>query len=123
MYSFKFEAKRPDLVRKMVAIDVGGAIKPSVCGALLMVSYQLSLCLAFLLGRPIGDGLARMFACILGSPSGARIARAATCYPYYYTWKHLLCSGEKPKAMMPQCPLMFLYGTAGVKKVLVRGFV
>ena len=27
MYSFKFEDKRPDLVRKMVAIDVGGAIK------------------------------------------------------------------------------------------------
>eukprot|EP00904_Undaria_pinnatifida_P004311 jgi/Undpi1/13881/HiC_scaffold_9.g03532.m1 len=81
-------------------------------------SSALSLCLAFLLGRPIGDGLARMFACILGSPSGARIARAATCYPYYYTWKHLLCSGEKPKAMMPQCPLMFLHGTAGVKKVL-----
>lgn len=41
MYSFKFEAKRPDLVRKMVAIDVGGAMKPSVCGAILMVTYQV----------------------------------------------------------------------------------
>lgn len=41
MYSFKFEAKRPDLVRKFVAIDVGGAMKPSVCGAMLMVTYQV----------------------------------------------------------------------------------
>lgn len=41
IYSFKFEAKRPDLVRKFVAIDVGGAMKPSVCGAVLMVTYQV----------------------------------------------------------------------------------
>ena len=41
MYSFKFEAKRPDLVRKFVAIDVGGAMKPSVCGAMMMVTYQV----------------------------------------------------------------------------------
>lgn len=82
MYSFKFEAKRPDLVRKMVAIDVGGAMKPSVGGAILMVTYQLWLCAAFLLGRPIGDVIARTFARILGSPSGARLARASTCYPY-----------------------------------------
>lgn len=41
MYSFKFEAKRPDLVRKMVAVDVGGAVKPSVIGAVLMVTYQV----------------------------------------------------------------------------------
>lgn len=72
-----------------------------------------------MLGRPIGDGIARSFAWLLGSPSGARIARASTCYPYYHTWKHLLCSGEKVRPMMPQCPLMFLHGTAGVKKVMV----
>lgn len=75
--------------------------------------------MAFLLGRPIGDGIARFFAWLLGSPSGARIARASTCYPYYHTWKNLLCSGEKVRPMMPQCPLMFLHGTAGVKKVMV----
>ncbi|CAB1119295.1 unnamed protein product [Ectocarpus sp. CCAP 1310/34] len=118
MYSFKFEAKRPDLVRKMVAIDVGGAMKPSICGAMLMVTYQLWLCAAFFLGRPIGDGIARSFAWLMGSPSGARIARASTCYPYYHTWKHILCSGEKVRPMMPKCPLMFLHGTAGVKKIM-----
>lgn len=58
----------------------------------------------------------------MGSPSGARIARASTCYPYYHTWKHILCSGEKVRPMMPQCPLMFLHGTAGVKKIMVSVF-
>lgn len=81
---------------------------------------QLWLCLAFVVGRPIGDGIARFFAWVLGSPSGARVARASTCYPYYHTWKHILCSGEKVRPMMPQCPLMFLHGTAGVKKFMVR---
>lgn len=83
------------------------------------IPSQLWLCLAFVVGRPIGDGIARSFAWLLGSPSGSRIARASTCYPYYHTWKHILCSGEKVRPMMPQCPLMFLHGTAGVKKLMV----
>lgn len=82
-YSHKLEAKRPELVREMVTIDVGGAIKPGVIGGIILITYQLWLAAAFLIGPPIGDVMARFFAWVCSTPSGGRVARASTCYPYY----------------------------------------
>lgn len=119
IYSYMMEDRRPELVRKIVAMDVGGVVKPGVLEGLMFVCYQMWLLLAFNLGKPVGDAMARTFARKIGAPSAARIATASSCYPYYHTWKDLV-RGKKPKAMMPKCPLLFLYGRTGLKKYLVR---
>lgn len=114
------EAKRPELVHKMVTIDIGGAIKPSPLALLFIVSYQLWLVVAFALGGPVGDFMAKSFAWLAGAPAWNRVARASVCYLYYHWWDKVIRGGV-PKAMTPQCPLLFLYGCIGAKKILVRG--
>lgn len=118
MYSFKFEDKRPDLIRKMVAIDVGGAMKPGPCAGLFIVSYQMWLLLAFVLGKPVGDFMSTSLARLFGAPSARRIAKASSCYPYYHVWKQV-CSGGAPPDMMTTSPLLFIHGCSGVKKIVV----
>lgn len=118
MFAFMLEAKRPELVQKMVAIDVGGVIKPGPLEFLVICSYQLWLAVAFLLGGPVGDFMAKSFAWLAGAPAWNRVARGAVCYPYYHWWDKVY-RGEKVKGMMPQCPLLFLYGCTGAKKILV----
>ena len=120
MYSYMLEKKRPDLVRRMVAIDIGGVLKPPPLGAIFIVSYHLWLITAFLLGGPIGNAMSRAFAWLARAPLRSRVARASVGYPYYHLWKRKLSKTEEDvPPMMPEVPLLFLYGTAGVKKTLV----
>ena len=105
----------------MVAIDVGGAVEPSPAGLLAIVSYHLWLIAAFRVGGPVGNAMARTFARLVGAPDAARVATATSCYPYYHWWKRRLDkSQEQIKALVPEVPVLFLYGTAGYKSYLVR---
>lgn len=125
LYSFLLEKKRPDLVRKMVAIDVGGALQNTTLGFMCIVSYHLWLIAAFVLGGPIGDAMAQFFAWLVRAPAHSNVARASMCYPYYQFWKSRLSKEDKSDIkdmlpVMPGAPLLFLYGVAGPKAVLVR---
>lgn len=114
------EKKRPDLVSKIVAIDVGGAVEPGKLALFVIISYHLWLILAFVIGGPVGDAMAWSFARLVRAPLAGRIATASAGYPYYYWWKRKLSKTEdKIKTMTPNVPVLFLYGTAGVKKYMV----
>lgn len=105
----------------MVVIDVGGAVEPSLTGLVAIVSYHLWLIAAFRVGGAVGNTMARTFARLVGAPDAARVATATSCYPYYHWWKRKLDkSQESIKALVPEAPLLFLYGTAGYKGYLVR---
>ena len=119
LYSFILEKKRPDLVRKMVAIDVGGAIEFKPLQLLCIMSYHFWLIIAFVVGGPIGDAMAQSFAWLVGAPFRSNVAKASVCYPYYHWWKQKLCRGPKVGAMVPEVPLLFLYGTSGPKAAVV----
>lgn len=118
-YGYNLEEKRPDLVRKFVALDIGGHFIPDgLFARLFMATYQLFLAFAFLFGRPLGDLMARGLVALSEAENG-RIARASTCYPYYQMWKLMILNGG-PKKMVPQCPVLFIYGCNEPKTVLVR---
>ncbi|CAM9573442.1 unnamed protein product, partial [Hapterophycus canaliculatus] len=103
----------------MVAIDVGGAVEPNFLGLLVIISYHMWLIAAFRIGGVVGDTMARSFAWLVGAPSGARVAKARSCYPYYHWWKRRFDKNQEPiKDLMPDAPLLFLYGTAGYKRLL-----
>ncbi|CAM9811986.1 unnamed protein product [Ectocarpus sp. 4 AP-2014] len=117
-FSFMVEKKRPELVKRMVAIDVGGAVEPGL-GSLIIMSYHLWLIAAFRIGGPIGDVMARSFARLVGAPAGARVATARSCNPYYHYWKRKLDKSQEPMGnLMPRAPLLFAYGSAGYKRVM-----
>lgn len=115
------EKRRPELIKKIVALDVGGAVEPSPAGLVIIVSYHLWLIAAFRVGGVVGDTMARTFARLVGAPDAARVATATSCYPYYHWWKRKLDkSQEQIQALVPEAPVLFLYGTAGYKSYLVR---
>lgn len=125
VYSFLLEKRRPDLVRKMVIIDVGGALEYTLLGFLCIISFHLWLIAAFVLGGPIGDAMAQFVAWLVRAPAHSNVARASMCYPYYQWWKSRLSKEDKSETkdvlpVMPGAPLLFLYGVAGSKAVLVR---
>lgn len=118
------EKDRPGLVKKMVAMDVGGGLSwwPSL-SLLLIAMYQVWLVLAFLIGGPFGDLMAKSFARVVGAPSASTVARASVCYPYFHFWKAQMrtCFGLGPYT--PVCPVLYMYGTRGAKKLMVRVYV
>ncbi|CBN74508.1 short chain dehydrogenase [Ectocarpus siliculosus] len=118
-YAFMLEKNRPDLVKKLVALDVGGGLSfwPSL-SLLSIALYQTYLMVAFLIGGRIGDAMARGFARLAGAPAASTVARASVCYPYIHFWKSQIqtCLGMGP--FMPRCPVLFMYGSAGMKKLM-----
>ncbi|CAM9774310.1 unnamed protein product [Discosporangium mesarthrocarpum] len=106
IYGLAVEKQCPQLVSKVVALDVGGQMKPTLLEAILIVAYQFWLALAFLLGRPIGDFMTRVLA-----PEG----KASICYPYFRTWAEILRL-KPPGPFLPKCPVLFAYGGKGFKK-------
>ncbi|CAM9537798.1 unnamed protein product, partial [Choristocarpus tenellus] len=119
LYGMLLEQKRPDLVSRMVALDVGGVVRPGLFGTLLLVTYQGWLVLAFLLGWPIGNAMARLVAYLFRAPSYPRRSRswAFICYPYWRFWVQL-STGKASRPLMPSCPLLYLHGSSGMKKYL-----
>ena len=104
----------------MVAIDIGGVLDPPPLGSIAIAMYHTWLIVSFLLGGPIGDAMSRAFAWLVAAPLRSRVARATVGYPYYHWWKKKLSKNEENvPPMMPKVPLLFLYGTAGAKKLLV----
>ncbi|CAN0018644.1 unnamed protein product, partial [Hapterophycus canaliculatus] len=118
-YGYMMEQARPGLVKKMVAMDVGGGLSlgPSL-SLLCIATYQIFLVTAFLIGGPIGDFMARRFARLVGAPSASSVARASACYPYFHFWKAQIRSCFRMGSYTPRCPVLFMYGTMGAKKLM-----
>lgn len=120
-YAFMLEKKRPDLVHKFVALDIGGGFSfwPSL--SLLSIGmYQTYLMLAFLVGGPIGNAMASLFCCFNGvTTASTNVARSSVCYPYFHAWKAAITGAMDMGPYTPRCPVLFMYGTTGFKKFTV----
>lgn len=117
--AYLLEQKHPELVSRIVALDIGGHFEPrSVLHACFFVGYQTWLAAAFLIGhtvRPLGDVLTRAFCHLMKTPR--RDARASMNYFYFYIWRGLLnkkYASSLLRRYRPTRPLLFVYG--GAKK-------
>lgn len=120
-FAYMLEKKRPELVHKLVALDIGGGLNfwPSY-GGLLIIMYQTYLILAFLIGGSIGNVLTSLF-CRFGfvPRASANVARSSVCYLYFQFWKAQI-TGMDVGPYTPRCPVLFMYGTTGSKRFVVR---
>lgn len=109
--------RHPQLVRRVVAIDVGDASSPEFLRSLntktklMLASYQLSLVAAWRLNGRLGNGITRTLARALKCPTDPQHIGAAMNYPYDMQWTGSF-GGLKGKMLplKPPCPLFFAYG-------------
>lgn len=111
IWGYALHHRHPDLVRRVVGLDVAPELKPTPKEALLILAYQWWLLGAFVVGGSVGDAMTRRFARIGGAPRHAEAA-ARMNYPYLATWRDLL-SGRGDallRGYRPQVPVLFVYG-------------
>lgn len=112
--SYKMLAANPTIVDRFVPLDIGQHVgKLSISAALMVVAYQLTLVVAWLLPRVLGDLLTRTSAKVLGAPFAAQ-AHQGMNYYYLVLWKTILFDRAGRAAMgrwnPPVVPTLYLYG-------------
>jgi pimeloyl-ACP methyl ester carboxylesterase len=117
---YLFERAHPDLVDRMIALDVGGHTKPTTLKEVGMIlSYQWTLIGCWLIGGVIpflGTRLSKGLAGVL-KLSPVRIAgiHSRFNYPYFFLWMDILMPWRRKNLLVnyvPKCPTLFMYGLA-----------
>ena len=112
-FGYQFAMQHPDLVARVVGVDVGDAGSPAHRAALtsrqlLMVAgYQLWLAVAWRLGGALGDRMARWMARAMQVPTPQAQIRAAAGYPYWLTWTGAY---RAARPFVPTVPMLYVYG-------------
>ncbi|KQW87242.1 alpha/beta hydrolase [Massilia sp. Root418] len=116
IFGTEFAQRHPQLVSRIVAVDVGDALTPEYratlgLGAKLAIaSYQLWLALAWRIGGKLGDGMSRRMAKAMRVPVEAADIGSQMNYPYYIAWTGAYGSYRHAATSMPGCPTLFIYG-------------
>ena len=120
VFGYQFAMRRPDLVARVIGVDVGDANSPQHLKSLSnkaklgIAGYQWWLLLAWRLGALIpslGDGMTRRMARALRCPAPQALICSGMCYPYDIAW---LGSHGGLKRLAPVAltqPMLFIYGT------------
>ncbi len=115
-FGYQFALRHPQLVRRIIGVDVGDAgsrrhLKEiSLKAKLLIVGYQLWLAAAWRIGGRAGDWMARTMAGIARSPGDRALVSAQMGYPYDVQWTGALGGYRQARSFMPHCPMLFIYG-------------
>ncbi|MBI5257872.1 MAG: alpha/beta hydrolase [Burkholderiales bacterium] len=120
MFGYQLAMRHPELVRRIVGVDIGDAGTVEYLRALPfkaqlgLFAYQAWLALAWGIGRlgavSLSDRMTRSMARALGCPTPPQGIHAGMNYPYYITWTGTHGSYRGVKPFEPLCPMLFLYG-------------
>jgi cis-3-alkyl-4-acyloxetan-2-one decarboxylase len=114
-FGYQFYARHPEMVSRIVGVDIGdtrGLRKSlSLRGKSIVLAYQWWLALAWVVGGRLGDGMTRWIARWWKIPSDHRFISSCMTYPYYRTWFGGRRNyGPQWRRFVPSCPVLFLYG-------------
>ncbi len=114
--AYLVEQKRPDLVGKLITMDVGGHFVPSSIGhAFFMMSYQLWLVAAFFCGKilpALGDWMTGVMSMAARAPREKDVTYRMN-YLYFYIWRAMLLVKYRPSLLTryrPTRPILYFYG-------------
>lgn len=104
--------RHPELVSRVVGLDVAPHFKPSFLGLLGIIVYQWWLAAAFVLGGPIGDWMTCVFARTIHAPAPPARLNAWMNYPYRNVWADIFTGRDRKlvAGYWPTCPLLFVFG-------------
>lgn len=115
-YGYQFALRHPQLVERIVGVDIGDAgsrrhlAQIGIGGKLAVMAYQLWLALAWRIGGPVGNFMARTMARLLRCPTERRTIGWQMGYPYAVVWLGAAGGVRGLKVFRPHCPMLFLYG-------------
>lgn len=117
LFGYQLLMTRPDLVSKVIGVDVGDAGSGahmralSAKAKLSIAGYQLWLVLAWRLGGALGTRMTRAMARWLGCASDPQSIHVGMNYPYDMQWTGSHGSFRSIVRIKPPCPMLFIYGT------------
>jgi pimeloyl-ACP methyl ester carboxylesterase len=115
VYGYEFTMRHPELVARIVGVDIGDAreLRRDLTGRakLYILAYQVWLALAWRIGGRLGDWMTRKMARWVRARSDARFIGSRMNYPYYLAWFGGAQSfGRQTQQFKPACPMLFVYG-------------
>jgi pimeloyl-ACP methyl ester carboxylesterase len=116
LYGYQFALRHPQLVERIVGVDIGDAGSRQHRAQLgpkaksMVLAYQLWLATAWRLGGRLGDRMARWMAGALGCPTDAQAIGAQMGYPYAVQWFGVKGGFGRLPAFRPTMPMLYLYG-------------
>lgn len=115
LFGYHFYNQYPELVSKIISVDVGDWLtwqnNSSLYTRSLALLYQITLAFAWKINGRIGTFITRALAKFFKSPTPIEEISANMNYPYWYYW----FGGENNykrhfKHFNPKCPFLFFYG-------------
>ncbi|MEM9178006.1 MAG: alpha/beta hydrolase [Myxococcota bacterium] len=116
VFGLHFAMKHPELVSRVVAMDVGDATSDAIrgeltlSGKLMVFGYQFWLALAWRIGGALGDRMTRFMAKRLGAPAPPEEIGAHMNYPYDMIWMRSYGSFAGLETWVPTKPTLFFWG-------------
>jgi pimeloyl-ACP methyl ester carboxylesterase len=115
-YGYQFAVRYPQLVDRIVGVDIGDAgsrrhlAEIGASGKLAVFAYQFWLALAWRVGGPLGNFMARSMARLLRCPTDRRGIGWQMGYPYAVRWLGAAGGVRGLRVFDPHCPMLFMYG-------------
>jgi pimeloyl-ACP methyl ester carboxylesterase len=120
LFGYQFAMRHPELVDRLIGVDVGDAGSPAHQRELparakaMIFGYQIWLAAAWRVGGwfggRLGNRMARAMARWLRCPTDAASIGAGQCYPYDIAWTGSHGGYRRLREVAPQCPMLYVYG-------------
>ena len=115
-FGYQFAMRHPQLVSKIVGVDIGDAgtrahrRSLSARAKAMILAYQMWLAIAWRIGGRAGDWMTRWMARTIGCRSDPRLIDSRMDYPYYIAWFGAHGSYRDMVRFYPPTPMLFVYG-------------
>lgn len=113
--TWMYQKHRPDLVKSIVAVDVGAELPHDLWNLSFIVAYQIPLAFAFLLPRKLeafADLIVRLNTAVFNRPQMSGHLKAEACFWYYHFWKQMITKREFfGPTRDSKCPVLYVYGS------------
>lgn len=116
LYGYQFAMRYPQLVERIVGVDVGDAgsnanvAELGARGKAMVLAYQVWLALAWRVGGRIGDAMSRAMARLLRCPTDPKTIGVQMAYPYAVRWLGAAGGFHGLRVFKPEVPMLFVYG-------------
>lgn len=115
-FGYQFAMRHPQRVERVIGVDIGDIgsrhhrVELTAKAMVGTVAYQWWLALAWRLGGPLGDRMARWMARRFRAPAPAGQISASMGYPYAMAWFGVAGGFGRPRAFQPTVPMLFIHG-------------
>ena len=111
-WTYALHHRHPELVSRIVGLDVAADMKPTMREILFIIAYQWWLLAAFVLGGRVGAWMTRRMAATAQSPRQGDALDSSVNYPYFYYWRDVVTGRARRifAGYSPKVPVLYVYG-------------